>query len=94
MSYYPMSDWKLSGFVKSNAKNKKYTAIIRSGNKIKKIHFGDSRYEQYKDSSGLGLYSKLDHGDKKRRASYKSRHSGFLKPGFYSAGYFSMNYLW
>tara|TARA_A100001015_G_C14678647_1_gene589810 strand:- start:66 stop:293 length:228 start_codon:yes stop_codon:yes gene_type:complete len=42
----------------------------------KTYHFGDSRYEQYKDSTGLGIYSHLDHMDKTRRSNYYKRHSG------------------
>jgi hypothetical protein len=39
------------------------------------IHFGDNRYEQYKDSTPLKLYSHLNHGDKVRRRNYFIRHS-------------------
>ena len=35
---------------KSKVKHKKYTAILKDG---KKVHFGDNRYEQYKDSTPL-----------------------------------------
>ena len=37
---------------------KKYTAhILHKKNKTKRIiHFGDRRYQQYKDRTGLGLY--------------------------------------
>ena len=31
--------------------------------KNKLIHFGERGAEQYKDSTGLGLYSKYDHMD-------------------------------
>ena len=34
------------------------------------IHFGDSRYEQFRDSTPLKLYSYLDHKDKERRRNY------------------------
>jgi hypothetical protein len=40
------------------------------------IHFGDNRYQQYKDSTGLGVYSSKDHLDPTRRSSYFFRHSG------------------
>ena len=33
--------------------------------KIGVIHFGDNRYQQYKDK--IGIYSHLDHNDKERR---------------------------
>ena len=53
---------------KSKAKNKKYSVYVKGG---KLIHFGDKRYGQYKDK--IGLYSHLDHNDKKKRESYHSR---------------------
>ena len=47
---------------KSNKKNKKYMIQTDSGI----VHFGDKRYEQFEDTTGLGLYSYLNHKDKKR----------------------------
>jgi hypothetical protein len=35
-------------FVSTN-KNKKYSVYVKDGNKIKLIHFGDDRYQQYYD---------------------------------------------
>ena len=58
---------------KSTSKNKKYMLYVMGDNGKKKlIHFGDSRYPQYRDK--LGHYSHLDHNDKKRRDRYYSRH--------------------
>ena len=39
---------------------KKYTAIIQNKKtkKLRKIHFGDRRYQQYKDKTNLKLYKK------------------------------------
>ena len=47
----------------SKAKNKKYSVYVKSDNKNGKklIHFGDSRYGQFKDK--LGHYKSKDHGD-------------------------------
>jgi hypothetical protein len=91
-----MSDYKLKTFERSNTKNKKYNAVLinKTTKKIKRIPFGDSRYEQYKDSTGMGLYSNRDHNDKTRRDLYRNRHNKDLKDGYYSAGYFSYKYLW
>ena len=53
---------------------KKYTAKIRN-KKTKKeriIHFGDSRYQQYKDRTPLGLYKRKDHGTRKRMQNGES----------------------
>ena len=88
-------------FKKSTRKGKKYMVMYNG----KWIHFGaivnGKPMEQFKDSTGLGLYSKYDHGDKKRRASYRARHKAIkLKDGTLayknknSASYWSMNYLW
>jgi hypothetical protein len=57
---------------KSTRKYKKYMLIYKG----KTIHFGDSRYSQYRDSTPLKLYKKKDHFDKKRRERYFLRHSG------------------
>ena len=42
-------------------KFKKYTAYVKNNKtkKIRKIHFGDNRYEQFKDRTKLGLYSSI-----------------------------------
>lgn len=63
---------------KAKAKNKKYTAIVKNKitKKERKVNFGDSRYENFRDSTPLKLYSHKNHGDKKRRDAYFSRHSG------------------
>jgi len=85
-------------FEKSKSKNKKYSVITPSG---KKINFGDKRYEQFEDTTGLGLYSHLDHKDKKRKESYCSRAMGiknknnkFTYNDPASANYYSVRLLW
>jgi hypothetical protein len=96
MPYYSMKDYSLVDFEKSKTKNKKYDAILlnQSNNKTVRIPFGDSRYQQYKDSTGLGLYSNKNHGDLKRRELYRQRHAKDIKKGYYSAGYMSYYFLW
>ena len=48
----------------SKAKNKKYSVYVKSSSGGKKlIHFGDRRYQHYKDK--LGHYSSKDHKDAK-----------------------------
>ncbi len=56
--------------VKSNRKNKKLK-VFHNG---KWIHFGDSRYEHYKDKTGI--WTDLDHMDENRRKSYLKRAKG------------------
>ena len=48
---------------------KKYTAHVedRKTHSTRKIHFGDRRYQQFKDRTPLGLYTRGDHGDRKRQ---------------------------
>lgn len=81
---------------------KKYKAILPNG---KTVTFGDKRYQQYKDSvprsMGGGLWTSLNHGDKRRRASYRARHGNLrCKNGElcisirYSPAWFSYYYLW
>jgi len=95
-SYYPMNEYTFVKFEKSNRKGKKYNAVIKNKKtgREKKIPFGQLGYQHYKDNTGLGLYSNLNHNDSTRRKSYKARHSVYIKPNMYSAGYFSMRYLW
>ena len=76
-------------FEKSDRRYKKYKAILPDGSTV---HFGDKRYQQYKDSTPLKLYSNLDHKDEKRRELYYKRHAKEYPK--YSADYFSKIYLW
>jgi hypothetical protein len=90
-----MERFKLVRFEKAKAKNKKYSAILEDvkTKKTKRVNFGDDRYEQYEDSTGLGLYSHKDHKDEKRRAAYKSRHAKTAAVKW-SPSWFSMKFLW
>lgn len=93
--FLSMSDYTLQGFIKSETKHKKYDAVLHGLNgKVKFVPFGDNRYEHYRDTTGEGLYSFKDHGDKARKASYWARHKKDIEPNFYSPGYFSLMYLW
>lgn len=75
----------------SKAKNKKFSVIVKSDSGKKKlINFGDSRYQDF-----------TQHGDKKRRESYRKRARGITnKKGekVYlnknTPAYWSYNYLW
>lgn len=94
--FYLIRDYKLINFERSKTKNKKYDAILQNklNDKLVKIPFGDKRFEQFKDSTGLGLYSNKDHGDLKRRQLYRQRHQKDIKKGYYSPGYMSFYFLW
>ncbi len=54
---------KLLKVERSDNKNKKYVATFDLGNKLKRIHFGHSDYEDY-----------TIHHDKERRERYRARH--------------------
>jgi len=73
---------------KSTRKNKKY--MIRYKNKW--IHFGDNRYEHYRDSTPLQLYKNLNHNDPDRRRLYYARHGRDAKIG--TPKYYSHKFLW
>lgn len=87
---------------------KKYTAFVKNDKtqKIRKIHFGDNRYQQYKDRTKLGLYTSKNHGDKRRQYNYYNRHSGEgnrkkaiekeikINKGHYTPKILSHKYLW
>ena len=96
MSYFSMSEYKFLRNEKSSNSKKKYVALIQNKKtgKIKKINYGSSINKQFKDSTGLGVYTSKNHGDSVKRASYNARHNIHIRKGFYSAGYFSMRYLW
>lgn len=96
MVYYSIKQYKLVGFARSNTKHKQYDALLedRRTKKIIIIPFGDSRYQNFADRTGLNLYPELIHGDWLRRKSYRQRHKGYLKKGYYSPGWFSWHYLW
>jgi len=87
---------------------KKYTAQITNihRQKIRKLHFGDTRYQQYKDRTELKLYKNKNHGTRKRMQNYYSRHSGTKtrkqgitkeikkSKGYYTPKLLSHQYLW
>lgn len=79
-------------FSKSPQKGKKYKVeFVLKGKKYIR-HFGALGYEQYKDSTGLGLYTHLNHGDIERKKKYYQRHGLSSNP--LSAKYWSNKYLW
>jgi len=67
-----MDKKKLYKPFKSKAKNKKYSVYVMKDGKKRIIHFGDKRYQHFKDR--IGLYKNLDHNDKNRRRLYYIRH--------------------
>jgi len=87
---------------------KKYTAIIqdKKTKKIRKLHFGASDYEQFKDRTPLKLYAHKNHNTRKRMQNYFNRHSGTKKrgqaialekkksKGYYTPKILSHVYLW
>lgn len=100
---------KIIKFEKSKIKHKKYTAYVQDlkSKKIRQIHFGADGYEQFKDSTGIGYYTKYNHGDLRRRRNYFSRHSSGIKTkkeatimeikknkGLFNSKILSHKYLW
>ena len=87
---------KILRFEISNRENKKYVAKLQqSDGTIKKIHFGDSRYQHYKDRTPQRYWKHMDHGNPLRRINYRKRAGAqkfHLKK--YSPAWFSWNYLW
>ncbi len=87
---------------KNDTKSKfKYFVYVKSDNKkgFKKIGFGYKGMGQFKDKGGH--YKSLDHGAKKRRASYLARAKGIKnKKGELTwkdkstANYWSIRFLW
>lgn len=87
--------FRLLRFEESRTKGKKYDAILLNldTRREKRVPFGALGYQQYRDSTGLNLFSHLDHLDPKRRRNYRARHQGEVDNRF-SSGYFSWKYLW
>jgi len=87
---------------------KKYTAYLKNKKtkKTRKLHFGDRRYQQYKDRTKLKLYKNKNHNTRKRMQNYYSRHSGTKNrnkaitkekkksKGYYTPKILSHKYLW
>ena len=65
------------GFEKSHLTGKKYNAILKNKTtgRLLRVPFGVRGYEQFKDRTGLGKFSSLNHLDKQRRQNYIKRHS-------------------
>ena len=95
-------------FERSPIDGKKYRAFVRdmkTGSE-RHIDFGASDYQQYKDRTGLGLYSHKNHGTRKRMRNYFNRHSGTpirakaiekekkASSGRYNPKILSHEYLW
>ena len=81
----------------STRKNKKYMIKYKD----KWIHFGDTRYEQFRDGTPLKLYSYMDHNDDIRRLNYINRAMGIKdKDGNItgnnpnSANFYAIRLLW
>ena len=70
----------------SKAKNKKYSVYVRKHGRKRLIHFGDKRYQQYRD------YRELDHNDPERRKRYYARHGPSGDKN--TAKYWSHKILW
>ena len=85
---------------------KKYTAHIKNKitKRVRKLHFGDQNYQQFKDRTPLKLYKRKNHGEKKRMERYYTRHSATKtrknginkekKTGYYTPKLLSHLYLW
>jgi hypothetical protein len=89
--------YKLIRFVKSDKAGKKYTAVLKNKKTggEKRVHFGASAYEQYRDTTGVGAWSHKNHLDEGRRSNYRSRHAGEgNESNFPNAGYFAYHTLW
>ena len=82
-------------YEKSKRKNKKLFTIVNG----KEVHFGDIRYQHFKDKTGI--HKNLDHNDPKRRKNYLTRSAGIkdkngnlTKDNPKSPNYHSRRILW
>ena len=93
---YSKKEYSFVRFERSKNPKKKYDGVLRNNltKREVRVSFGARGYEQYFDRTGLGYFTKDNHEDKVRRKSYRARHKGFLKPGFYTPANFSWEFLW
>ncbi len=97
---FHIDDYKIISFHKSDRPMKKYYVTIKGIEKgdEHKVYFGAIKsdgtpYEQYRDSTPLGLYSKYDHNDTRRLSRYVNRHLPF-DLDYISPNVLSLLYLW
>ena len=88
-------------FYNSNEKNKKYRVNFDYDGANFNIHFGDKRYQHFRDTTPLKIYKKLDNLDERRRKAFITRASGIkdingklTKDNPLHANYWSLRYLW
>lgn len=87
-----MDDYTLKWFEIPTSGFKKYNAVLQNARgEVKRVGFGDRRYEQYHDK--IGRYAHLDHFDPKRRDNYRKRHAGENAVPL-TPGWFAWHYLW
>ena len=82
-------------YEKSKRKNKKLFTIVNG----KEVHFGDIRYQHFKDKTGI--HKNLDHNDPKRRKNYLTRTANqkdgkgnLTKDNVKSANFHARKVLW
>ena len=82
-------------FQKARDPKKKYEAVIEDvkTRERQRVPFGSSIHDQYRDSTGLKLYSRVDHNDEKRRQNYLARHEK-TRHKKWSASWLSSVFLW
>ena len=82
-------------FQKAKDPSKKYEAIIEDvkTRRRQRVPFGSSSFQQYRDSTGMRIYSRLDHNDEKRRQNYLARHEK-TRHKKWSPSWFSSVFLW
>lgn len=76
-------------------KNKKYSVLVLNPKTQQYeylLSFGDARYDHYKDSTKLKLWSHLDHNDENRKRLYYARHGE--TDDINSARWWSNRFLW
>ena len=96
MPKYSKKEYSFVKFQKSSRPEKKYMAILQNKKTKRqvKVHFGAKKYSQYRDATGLGLYSHKNHNDPERRKRYIARHQKWVDNNYWSPALFSMKYLW
>ncbi len=79
-----------SQLLDSNIKNKKYKVIIyKDGNKLKTLHFGDSRYKDFVEYNKINKDLAIE-----RKRLYLIRHNNEDSNNFLKPSYWAVKVLW
>lgn len=91
--YYIMPIPKVYQFMKSPIKGYKYRVVFVWKGKQYARDFGNKRYGQFEDRTGLGLYAYKNHFDYVKRRAFWKRFHKYKDNPLYNV-FWSLHFLW